>query len=140
MLHIKKIKPMFTSIVTTADRFEDDVMDNGLIVAKKGDLKLWQSVIAVGSSVRDVNENDKVMLSFENYKVKKYGKNTVKDDMDANPTVGYNLPWVALDDEEGVTKECLLLDNRDIQYVFEGDEIEEPKNNLILPKKKTIII
>lgn len=52
MLEITKVKPLFTSIVTTADRFDKDIVEGGLIMAKKGDLKLWQRVVAIGSSVR----------------------------------------------------------------------------------------
>ena len=62
MLHIKKIKPMFNHLLLTADRFEKDVVESGIIVAKKGDLKLWQTVVAIGSTVRDIKVGDKVMI------------------------------------------------------------------------------
>ena len=47
MLHITSIKPLFNHLLITADKFEKDMISNGVIVAGKGDLKLWQTVIAI---------------------------------------------------------------------------------------------
>lgn len=137
MLHIKKIKPMFTSIVTTGDKFEKDMVHQGLIIAKKGDLKLWQKVLAVGSSVRDIKEGDMVMINASNYAVKRYSKDSVHNDMGDNPVLEYNFNWVTLDDAFGKPQECLLLNDRDILYTFEGEERED--STLIMPQKKTVI-
>ena len=38
MLKIKVIKPLFTNILTTGNKYEKDEKENGLIIAKKGDL------------------------------------------------------------------------------------------------------
>ena len=138
MLHIKKIKPMFTSIVTTGDKFQEDMTEQGLIIAKKGDLKLWQRVIATGSSVRDIAVGDMVMINSANFAVRKYSADSIQNDLDNNPTLNYKFNWVTIDDEEGNPQECLLLSDRDILYVFEGEEVPEQK--LILPQKKTIIV
>ena len=137
MLHIKKIKPMFTSIVTTGDRFEDNMVSNGIIIAQKGDIKLWQKVVAIGTAVRDIKVGDMVMLDFRNYAVKKYNKNSLQNDLDNNPVLSYNLNWITLDREGGEPQECLLLNDRDVQYVFEGEEVEEA---LITPGKPKIIM
>ncbi len=137
MLHIKKIKPLFTSIVTTGERYEEDMYDNSLIVARKGDLKTYQKVIAVGSSVRDIKEGDQVMINVMNYAVKKYSKNSIQNDMDNNPTVDFRFNWVTLDDSQGEPKECLLLNDRDILFAFEGEEKNE---KLIIPGKPKIIM
>lgn len=136
MLHIKKIKPLFTNIVTTAERFKEDFTEGGIIVAKKGDLKLWQRVLAVGPMVRDIKEGDLVMVSFENYAVRRYDKNSLQNDLDNNPTVRYKLNWVNIDDSKGNPQECLLLNDRDIPYCFEG---EESKEDIIIPEKKVIV-
>lgn len=122
MLHIKKIKPLFTSIVTTADKFTEDLTENGFIVATKGDLKLWQKVIAIGSSVRDIKPGDMVMINADNYVVRKYDKNSLQNDMDNNPKVKFNFNFVTIDDKDGNPQECLLLNDRDILYSFEGEE------------------
>ena len=137
MLHIKKIKPLFTSLVTTGDKFEKDLVDGGIIIARKGDMKLWQKVIAVGSSVRDIKEGDMVMINAEHFMIKRYSKDSIQNDIDNNPSLGYRFNWVTIDDEEGNPKECLLLNDRDILYVFEGEEREDV---IQLPGKKKLII
>ena len=136
MLHIKKIKPLFTSIITTGDKYEKDVREQGIITARKGDLKLYQKVIAIGSSVRDIAVGDMVMINAANYAVRKYDKNSIQNDLDNNPTVSFNFNWVTIDDEEGTPMECLLLNDRDIIFVFEG---EEKSDVLITPNKKIIM-
>lgn len=136
MLHIKKIKPLFTTIVTTGDKFEKDMVSNGIIVAKAGDMKLWQKVLAVGPSVRGIEVGDMVMINADHFAVKKYNKNSIQNDLDNNPVLTYHFNWVTIDEDNG-TKECLLLEDRDVQYVFEGEEIEE---SLIVPGKPQLII
>ena len=136
MLHIKKIKPMFTNIITTGDRFEKDFTQGGLIVAKQGDLKVWQKVIAIGSSVRDISVGDMVMINIANYAVKKYSKNSIQNDLDNNPKIRYNLNWVTMDDENGKSMDCLLLNDRDVLYSFEGEEKDEV---IQIPEKKIIV-
>jgi hypothetical protein len=84
MLHIKEIKPLFTSIVTTGEKYSEDMRDNGLIVANKGDLKAYQKVLAVGSSVRDIKVGDTVMIDITHFAVMKYNPNSIKEDMDLN--------------------------------------------------------
>ena len=137
MLHIKKIKPLFTSIITTGDKFEKDMVSGNVILAKKGDIKLWQTVIATGSTVRDIKIGDKVMINAENYLVKKYNKNSIQNDLDNNPSLGYRFNWVTIDDEKGEPKECLLLNDRDILYVFEG---EEKDDEIFMPGTPKLIL
>lgn len=144
MLHITKVKPLFTSIVTTADKFDKDEYENGLIIAKEGDLKIWQKVIAVGSSVRDIKVGDLVMVDVSHYAVKKYDPNSVKNDMGMNKTIKFAFNWVTIYDDKDNPHDCLLLTDRDIMYVFEGKEVDEtPKvitggKKLILPKTKKV--
>ena len=139
MLKIKTIKPLFTSIVTTGDKFEKDVTVGGIIQQdqKKGDLKLYQKVLAVGSAVRDIKIGDMVMINPIAYVRKKYSKDSVQNDMDNNPTLSINIPTVPVTDENGNTQECLLLTDRDIQFVFEGEEVNE---SIIIPEKKKLIL
>lgn len=136
MLHIKKIKPMFTNIITTGDRFEKDFTQGGLIVAKKGDLKVWQEVIAIGDMVKGINVGDKVMINIANYAVKRYSKDSIHNDLDDNPKIRYNLNWVTMDNKDGNQMDCLLLNDRDILYTFEGEEKDEI---IKIPSKKVIL-
>ena len=147
MLKISEIKPPFTSILVTGNKFEKDVIEHGIIVAKKGDLKLWQVVLAVGSSVKEFAVGDKVMINAANFEVRKYSKDSIQNDIDNNPIKEYNFNWVTIDGEDGETKECLLMSDRDILYSFVGEEVEDPEesitpieSSLILPKKKTILV
>lgn len=139
MLKIKEIKPLFTNILVTGNEYEKDEKENGLIIAKKGDLKLYQTVLAVGSMIRDIKVGDQVMINPDGYKVTQYDPNSVKQDMGMNKIIGYKMPWVVVDDAEGSPQKCLLLKDRDIEYVFEGEEVEEPQSTLIMPREKKII-
>lgn len=144
MLQITKVKPMFTSIVTTADRFDKDMVEGGLIIAKKGDLKLWQKIIAVGTSVRDLKEGDMVMINADHYALKRYDKNSLQNDMDNNPTIRYAFNFLDIY-ENDKPKECLLINDRDVLYAFEGKEVDssdsvaEEKPKIILPSNKLIV-
>lgn len=137
MLHIKKIKPLFTTVITTAEKFDKDQMEGGLITASKGDLKAWQTVLFVGDSVRGISPGDKVMIDFSNYMVRKYSKDSIQNDMDNNPVIRYDLNWVAIDGEDGEPMECLKLTDRDIEFAFEGEEKDE---RLIKDKEPKIIL
>ena len=136
MLHIKKIKPLFTKVLTTGDKYEEDMLTKGIIVANKGDLKLYQKVLAIGTSVRDIQVGDTVMINPRNYAVMQYDPNSIKEDMDMNKRVKWNLPWVTIDDENGNPMECLLLNDRDIEFVFEGEE----KNETIIVEDNKILL
>ena len=140
MLKIKEIKPLFTNILVTGNVYEQDEKENGLIVAKKGDLKLYQTVLAIGSMIRDIKVGDQVMINPDGYKVTQYDPNSVKQDMGMNKIIGYKMPWVTVDDAEGNSQKCLLLKDRDIEYVFVGEEVEELQSTLIIPKDKKIIM
>ena len=137
MLHVTKIKPLFDHLLITADRFDKDMIHNGVIVAGKGDLKLWQTVVAVGSVIRDIKVGDKVMINPNNFAVKKYNKNSVQNDLDNNPVLTYNFPFETVDDEKGNPKDYLYISDRDVKYVFEGTEKDD---SLILPGKTKLIV
>lgn len=137
MLHVTKIKPLFDHLLITADRFEKDMVHSGVILANKGDLKLWQTVVAVGSVVRDIKVGDKVMINPNDFAVKKYNKNSVQNDLDNNPVLTYNFPFETVDDEKGEPKDYLYISDRNVKYVFEGIEKED---SLILPGKPKLIV
>ena len=138
MLHVTKIKPLFDHLLITADKFEKDMVHNGVILAGKGDLKLWQTVVAVGSVVRDIKVGDKVMINPNDFAVKKYNKNSVQNDLDNNPVLTYNFPFETVDDEKGEPKDYLYISDRNVKYVFEG--IEKDDSLLILPGNPKLIV
>ena len=136
MLHITEIKPTYNHLLVTGDTFED-MIQGGVIVAKKGDLKLWQKVIAIGPAVRDVEVGDMVMIDPKNFAVKKYSKDSVQNDLDNNPIITYNFPFETVDDEKGDPHEYLYITTEDIRFAFKGYEKDEA---LIVPGKKMLIV
>ena len=137
MLKIKSIKPMFDSLVTTMNKYEDDGFKNGVIVKQAGSLKEYQTVIAVGPAVRNIEVGDKVMINPSRYAKMKHNEGSLKNGIVAdNPIIGYEFRTVTINDEE-----CLYLQSQDIMYSFEGEEVEDKKDNkvnLIIPNNKIL--
>lgn len=132
---MKRVRPMFTNIVTTAEKFEEDYTDNGIIVAPKGNFKPWQRVVAVGSTVRDIKEGDLVMVNFDNYAVRRYDKNSIQNDLGNNGKIRYAFNFITMDDEEGNPTEYFLFTDRDVLFAFEGEERpdDSPSKGIIMP-------
>ena len=119
MLKIKKIKPMFTSLVTTMDKYADDQFMSGTTILdatkRSGGLKEYQKVLSVGASVRGVKVGDLVCIDPKAYAVKKHEAGSLKDGVITdNPVVSYNFDVIELDGQQ-----CLLLQERDITFVIE---------------------
>ena len=137
MLKIKSIKPMFDSLVTTMNKYEDDGFKNGVIVKQAGSLKEYQTVIAVGPAVRNIEVGDKVMINPSRYAKMKHNEGSLKNGIVAdNPIIGYEFRTVTINDEE-----CLYLQSQDIMYSFEGEEVEDKKDkkvSLIIPNNKIL--
>ena len=133
MIKIKKIKPMFTSILTTMDTYEDDVTCNSIIVKTKGTIKEYQKVVAVGDTVRSVKVGDLVCINPKRYAVVKHQEGSLQDGVISdNPVVRYNFDIIEMNDTP-----YLLLQDSDISYIIE--EFEEIKNEkLIVPDTKLI--
>ena len=120
-MKLKKIKPLYTRIVTTMDMYvEKDVTGVGGIVdvskLKKG-IKEYQTVIAVGTSVKNVKVGDVVCIDPSRYAVHKYHQDSVKADLLTNQVTSYNFNVVTLDDTD-----YLLLDEADVEFVVEEYE------------------
>lgn len=131
---------MFTHLITTMDRYEEDVVrDSGLVDVQrtKGSVKEYQKVIAVGSMVRDIKVGDLVLINPKNYRVLKHKDGSLKDGVITdNPVVGYNIPTVEIDN-----KFYMYLDDRDIEYVIEEyEDIEDPKPSEIYTPPTDIIV
>lgn len=137
MLKIKSVKPVFTGILTTADKYETTSTTNGIILSAKqteGQVKEYQTVVKVGSSVREVKPGDVVFINPSRYLRKKFDENSLRDDFDKNPTIEINIPTITID-----SKEYFLIEDRDIAYVIEDyEELPDTKSSIIMPKEKTI--
>ena len=140
MIKVKKIKPLFTSVVTTMDRYTEDVtLESGLIDATKqqGGIKEYQTVVAVGGSVRDIKVGDLVCINPIRYAVKKHQEGSLKDGVITdNPVIRFDFPTIEMNG-----KQYLYLQDRDIDFVIEEfEEISElSPQPLILPEDKKII-
>lgn len=140
MINIKKIRPMFTALVTTMDKYEEDAVNSsGIIETNKqqGGLKEYQEVLAIGDSVRGIKVGDLVCINPTRFGVKKHRDGSLKDGVITdNPIITYNFDVVVLDG-----KQCLLLQDRDIEFVVEEYEEIEPTapSPIIKPKEKKII-
>lgn len=138
MIRIKKLRPMFTNIVTTMDSYEEDVTVSGIIDTRKqkGALKEYQTVIAVGSAVRDIKPGDMVCINPIRYAQYKHDKSSLKDLATDNPITGYNFNVVEIDG-----KDCLLLHDQDIRYVIEDyEEVPDPAPSKLIHPNTDIIL
>ena len=131
---------MFTSILTTMDKYEHDMTTvAGLIDTTKqqGGLKEYQTVLAVGSSVRDIKVGDLVCVNPTRFAVKKHQAGSLKDGVVCdNPVTTYNFDVVEIDN-----KQCLLLQDRDIDFIIEDfEEIPDQTPSMIIQPDKKIIV
>lgn len=130
---------MFTALITTMDKYEQDMTTGGLINVTKmqGGLKEYQTVLAVGGSVRDIKVGDLVCVNPTRFAVKKHQAGSLKDGVVTdNPVTTYNFDVVEMDG-----KQCLLLQDRDIDFIIEEwEEIPDNPSSIIQPEKKPLII
>lgn len=139
MLVIKKIQPMYTKILTTMCKYEEDERTSGGLIDStktQGTLKEYQTVIAVGNSVRNVKVGDLVCVNPERYAVKKHEAGSLKDGVITdNPVIKYNFNIMEL---EGVPH--LLLDENDVSFIItDYEEVKEQKSDLYVPKTQIIM-
>lgn len=119
-INIKKIKPMFTKILVTKNMYDDVTYIPGTQIIDstklKQGVKEYQTVVAVGDSVREVKVGDLICINPINYAVKKYKKDDMHDNLEeySNQIIGYAFPEIELDG-----KPYLYLDIRDIDFIIE---------------------
>lgn len=139
MIKIKGIKPMFTKILTTMNKYEEDELTaGGLIDTTKtqGTLKEYQTVVAVGNMVRNVKVGDLVCVNPERYAIKKHEAGSLKDGVICdNPVIKYNFNIMEINDIPH-----LLLDENDVSFIItDYEEIKEQKSDLYVPKTQIIM-
>lgn len=138
MLKVKKIKPMFTALITTMNKYEEDIYEGNLLDTsrQKGSLKEYQKVLSVGTQVRDIKVGDIVWINPTRFAVKKHKEGSLKDGVITdNPVIDYQFDIVEVND-----KSCLLLQDRDIDFIIEDyEEVPDtPKPNIIMPNTKLV--
>lgn len=120
-IKIKKLKPIFDTVITTLDIYEDDVVQNGIVIIPAGAVKQYQTVLAVGEFVKNINVGDLVMINFSHFIKIKYKENSIKNDeqsMIDEPVL--DIPKIYIDD-----KLCCKITDRDIDgIILETEEVE----------------
>lgn len=124
-IKLKKIKVRNNQVLTTADKYEDEVYldKKGLLLdAKnnKGVLKLYQRVVDVGPMVRDIAPGNMVAINPAAY-MKRHLRdqnNSLRADIPENHIKeeygpDYEIPIIELDDVEH-----LMLYDRDIDFII----------------------
>lgn len=132
MIKLKKVKPMFTGLITTMDVHEDyGKTATGLIDAskKQGSLKEYQRVVEVGTMVKDIKVGDIVWVNPKRFAVMKHKAGSLQDGViKDNQVLEYNFDVLEID---GVKH--LLLQDRDIEFIVEEyEEVEVPKESPII--------
>ena len=121
-VNIKSVKPMFTNIVTTTDKYPEDLKLEGsdLIDSEKaGNMKEYQTVTAVGPHVRDIKVGDTVFINPKRYAIMKHKANTLRENIvEDNPVLGYNFDIILIDK----VPHLLLLDS-DVKFIAEVEEV-----------------
>lgn len=135
---------MFTALLTTMDKYDEDRYTSGGIIdptKTKAGLKEYQTVIAIGTSVRDIQVGDLVCVNPNRFAIKQHKQGSMMDGViEDNPVTKYNFDVVEVDD-----KQYLLLQDRDIEFIVEDYEVVEDvevksKVEIIKPPKKHIIV
>ena len=131
---IKKIKPLFNMLVTTCNKYDSNIKLAGtdlLDSTKANTIKEYQTVIAVGPSVRGIEVGDVVFINPARYIVRKHQEGSLKDGVITdNPIIGYKFETVEVDG-----KICLLLFDNDIKFTATIEEFDE-NPTIVLPDNK----
>ena len=149
MLKLKKIKPIGSQVLVTENLYGwDDFDESGLIIHKRGDLKTYQEVIAIGDDVKMVKPGDVVEINLYKYCSFENDENSIKVN-GTNKIVSLHLNEVELVGTDGKPVSCFIIDQRDVKFIMEDFEevtyekskhkliqIEQPKTKLILPNNK----
>ena len=140
MKKLLKVKPMFNRIITTMDVYEKDQYNGHVIdtTKQKGSLKEYQTVLSVGTTVRDIKEGDLVCIDPTRYMVTKHRDKSLHNNIVGDEiSIGYKFNTIKLDD-----KECLVLYDQDISFILERyEEIDDPTGpRIIQPEKPKIIV
>lgn len=140
MKKLIQIKPLFNRIVTTMDTYEKDQYNGTLLDTskQKGSLKEYQTVLAVGTTVRDIKVGDLVCIDPTRYMVTKHRDKSLQGNiMGDDIAIGYKFNTIKLDD-----KECLMLFDQDISFIVEeSEDVDDPTGPLIIqPERPSIVV
>ena len=127
MFKIKKAKPMFTGIITTATKYVGEQMTAGGLLLDTtrmaGSLNPYQTVISVGDMCKNIKEGDVVKINFKRYAKAQHTPGAIDEAQNKqfdNMSITYEIPIVELDG-----KDCLFIQSNDIEYIVTDYEVDE---------------
>lgn len=138
-MNIKKIQPQFNVIVCTMDVYTaDELKVGGIIDARKMKMtvKEFQTVVAVGPSVKNVNVGDLIKINPTRYGRMKHKDGSLKDGIiEDNLVEEFNLKTIELDH-----KKHLMIYDTDVDYVVKEYEMEDVPQDDIIVKENDLIV
>ena len=125
MFKIKKVRPLFTGVVTTATTIKGEVTTAGGLILDttkmEGTMNNFQRVVAVGNMVKDIKEGDIVNINFKRYQYVKHVPGAIEDNVQSdNMQNKYSIPMIIIDGQE-----YLFIQSNDIEFVVEDFEVDE---------------
>lgn len=127
MFEIRKVRPLFTGVVTTAKKYVGEVTTAGGVIIDTtrmdGSLNPYQTVISVGAMCKDVKEGDIVKINFKRYAKASHAPGAIDEAQNKqfdNLSVVYEIPMINLEGQE-----CLFIQSNDIEYVVEDYSVDE---------------
>lgn len=125
---VKAVRPLFTGVITTARRYvgEQTAKKGGLIIDTRkldGSMNPYQTVYAVGGTVRDVKPGDVIKINFSRFAKAKHTPGAIDEAENVqSDNLGwtYEIPLIIIDDIE-----YLFIQDRDIEYVITDYEVDE---------------
>lgn len=118
-----QIRPRANEIVTTAELVSIEEVKSKVINKTEQTLSFdeYQTVLAVGSVVRDIKVGDVICINPNRFAIKQQQKSRVKAAIDGyeEVVVGYKLPII----ETGIGNVLLITDS-DVKYIVEDGFIE----------------
>ncbi len=118
---IKHVTPLFTGVVTTANRYVGDMKTaSGLLIdttRMQGGLNPYQRVVSAGEMAHGIKEGQIVKINFKRYAKSKHTPGAIDD--------AQNLQHDALSITYEIPKECLFIQNNDIEYIVDDYEVDE---------------
>lgn len=119
--NIKEV-PMFNKLIVTCKKDNQRVTDSGIITPfsyGQGSVRERQTVLKVGTTVRDIKEGDEVLINFNHYAKLKHAPGSIQEEViKDNPTLDILYPYFKLENGQ----ECLLIDDRDVIVKYPKEE------------------
>jgi len=126
MFKIKKVKPLFTGVITTATKYQyENSTDGGIILMNQitGGYNEFQRVIAAGRTCTDLEPGKIVKINYNRYKYPIHRPGAIDEQTNIqsdNLSSKCEPPIIKING-----KECLFIQYNDIEYIVEECEVDD---------------